>query len=75
MNAQLLQMIAATDRNKRVKLAMEVQSQIDAVAKDQLRLIERQRVIVEALIAAGIETLPAGDDVLIVADMLKGGGQ
>lgn len=73
MNAQLQAMVSTNDRNRRARLAAIVQADIDAQARVTLRLIERQRVTLEALIAAGVETLSLGDETLIVSEMLREG--
>lgn len=72
MNTQLLAMVREQNSSRRARLALQVQEQIDASSRVYLRLIERQTVLVEALIAAGIETLAVGDEVVIVSEMLTG---
>lgn len=57
MNKQLEQMVRERDANKRARLAAVVQADIIALAGAN----ERLRLIVQAVIDAGIETVVVGD--------------
>lgn len=73
MNAQLLAMVSTKDANTRARYARQVQEQIDMAARTHLRLIERQTRLVEALMAAGIETIAVEGEDVIVSEMLREG--
>lgn len=62
MNAQLKEMIRCTDPNRRAKLAVQVQADIERVAKGYLHVVDMQHRLVRQLLDAGLTHIPDSDE-------------
>ena len=71
MNSSLQRMLFEKDTNKRIKFAVEVQGDIDNLAKRHLRLANRHYKIVEALVSMGVTELAVDDDAPLSIDALR----
>lgn len=74
MNAHLKEMIRCTDPNRKAKLAVLVQGQIEKLGREYLEVVQMQAKLVRQLLDAGLTEMPGSDEPISLAHITDEAG-